>query len=327
MNLKTWISENTTAGLVEDLCSGSSNENLLAFHEAGMDEALDTTIKSRQGKQIMDADYVETPQDGIEAVEAYLIERSRYLAQVLEYFKAEYNPIENYSQNEHEEISTTYAERTDHGTDTKAEDTFRHGAHTDQQSFTQYSDIQINPSYTDTVTTGVGGYDVTTHLAKVETQTTPPGDTSTTSVAPFESDTFHNKEQTAVTHTQGSQTVARVAVGGDAGNDKVSYSQKQDTNLHGAHNDELQHGAHTDSMIYPTYDDMAHVGGTEDSYEHITDERTDSVERDLDRSGNIGVQTAAQMMQLDESFWWGFKPLQKMAREIAALLVEGVTVL
>lgn len=327
MNLKTWINENTTAGLIVDLCSASTDTNLLAFHEAGMDEALDITIKSRQGKQIVDSDYEDAPEDGIEAVAAYLVERSRYLGQVLEYFKAEYNPIENYSQHEEETIDTTYAERTDHGTDTKAADTFRHGAHTDQQSFAQYSDTSINPSYTDTVTTGVGGYDVTTHLAKVETQTTPPGDTSTTSVAPFESDTFHNKEQTAVTHTQGSQTVARVAVGGDAGNDKVSYSQKQDTNLHGAHNDELQHGAHTDSFIYPTYDDIAHVGDTQDSFEHITDERTDSVERNLDRSGNIGVQTAAQMMLIDESFWWNFKPLQKMAREIAALLAEGVMVL
>lgn len=324
MRLKTWISEYTTDGLVTDICSSFAEGNLALFHESGMDGVLDATLSSRHGRQNMDRDYVDYPEDAIDAVKAYLMERNRYLVQILEYYTSEYNPIENYSQVEHEEVDTTYAERTDHGTDTKAEDTFRHGEHTDQQSFAQYSETQKYPTYTDTFTTGVGGYDVTTHLAKVETQTTPPGDTSTTSVAPFESDTFHNKEQTAVTHTQGSQTVARVAVSGDGGNDKVSYSQKQDTTQHGAHNDELEHGAHVDQFIYPEYSDTAHVGGTEDSYEHITDERTDSVERDLRRSGNIGVQTAAQMLTLDESFWWDFKPMQKLAREIAALIVEGV---
>lgn len=324
MNLKTWISENTTAGLVEDLCSGSTNENLLAFHESGMDEALDITIKNRQGKQIMDPDYVEDPEDGIEAVEAYLIERSRYLGQVLEYFKAEYNPIENYSQMENESIDTTYGEVYEHGTDTKGEDEYQHGEHTDTQSFPEYTDTQSFPEYTDTSTIGENGYDVTTHIAKVETKTTPPGDTSTTSVAPFETDTFHNKEKTEVTHSEGTQTVERKAVGSDGGDDKTSFSQKTDKAKHGAHDDEYIHGAHDDEFKHEQYSDVAHVGGTEDSYEHTTDEHINGVVRELTRSGNIGVQTAAQMMQLDEAFWWNFKPCTKIAREIAALLTEGV---
>lgn len=310
MKLKTWITENTTAGLVEDICSASLNENLLAFHESGMDAALDTVIKSRQGKWIVDPDYVEDPEDGIEAAEAYLLERNRYLVQILEYFASEYDPIENYSQSEHETIDTTYAERTDHGTDTKAQDTFKHGAHTDQQTF---------PQYTDTTTTGAdGGYNVTTHTAKTKT-TTHPGDvTDTGQNAPFESDTFYNKSKNTRTIGEGWESVERIPAGTDGGDDKISYSARKDT---------VQHGLHTDQYVYPEYSDVAHVGNTIDSYEHITDEHVDGVVRDLSRNGNIGVQTAAQMLTFDEGFWWSFKPLQKLARELAALLTEGVIAL
>lgn len=327
MNLKTWMIENTTDGLVTDICATFTGGVLATVHEKGVDEVIDHVLYSRHGKQIMDEELTEDPEDLTMAVTAYLMERGRYMLQVIAYIESEYNPIENYSQHEEESIDTTYAERTDHGTDTKAEDTFRHGQHIDSQNYAQYSDTQKNPQYTDTMTTGKNGYDVTQHTAKVQTQTTPPGDTSTTSVAPFDDDTFHNKEQTAVSHTAGTQTVERIATGTDSGNDKTSFSQRVDETMHEAHNVEMQHGQHTDQFTYAQYDDIAHVGGTEDSYEHVTDERTDNISRELDRSGNIGVQTAAQMLQLDEAFWWNFRPFQKIAREIAALITEGVTVL
>lgn len=311
MTLKEWLSTYQSTGLVAEICSPdyTTDENMLAFHEAGLDSVVDGLLKHLHGKQIVDPDYVEDHNSGYNLVSYYITERSRYLGQVLAYFNSEYNPIENYSQVESETIDTTYGEVNQHGTDTKAQDTFRHGQHTD---------TVVNPTYTDTVTTGQGGYDITQHTAKVQTQTTPPGDTSTTSVAPFDDDTFHNKEQTAVTHTQGTQTVEHIASGADGGDDKTTFSQKTDT---------TQHGAHTDQLTYAQYDDIAHVGDTEDSYSHISDERTDGVARELTRSGNIGVQTAAQMLQLDESFWWNFKPCTKLAREIAALLVEGVIAL
>ena len=310
MKLKTWIAENTTAGLAEDICSASADANLLAFHEAGLDEALDIVIKSRQGKWTIDPDYEEDPEDAIEAVGAYLVERSRYIGQVLEYYNSEYNPIENYNQHEDESIDTTYATRIDHGTDTKAQDTFKHGAHTDQQIFAQYTD-------TDTVGAN-GGYNVTTHIAKTKT-TSHPGDiTDTKSVSPYEDDTYTNREKNKREQEEGWESIEKIAVSDDGGNDKVSYSARTDTR---------QHGAHTDQLSFAEYSDVAHVGGTVDSYSHTIDGRKDSIERELDRSGNIGVQTAAQMMTLDEAFWWGFKPLRKMAREIAALLVEGVVAL
>lgn len=324
MKLKTWISDNTTDGLVTDICSAFDTGYIAAFHEMGFDSVLDETIISRHGRQTIDEEYVEDPTDATDAVRAYLLERSRYLYQIVEYYNAEYNPIENYSQTEHETIKSEFDEVNQHGTDTKAQDTYRHGEHTDSDIFPACTDSVVNPQYTDTLTTGQGGYDITQHTAKVQTQTTPPGDTNTLKVAPFESDSFHNKEQTSTTHTQGTQTVERIASGTDAGNDKTSFSQKVDTNQHGAHTDQITKGAHTDQHTFAQYDDIAHVGGTQDSYSHISDEREDNVTRDLSRSGNIGVQTAAQMLQLDEAFWWNFKPLQKLAREIAALLAEGV---
>ena len=327
MNLKTWITENTTNGLVTDICSTFEDGYLFAFHDAGFDEVLDKTIISRHGRQIIDEEYVEDPIDAADAVAAYLMERSRYLYQIIEYYNAEYNPIENYSQTEHETIKSEYDEVNQHGTDTKAEDTYRHGQHTDSDIFPTYTDQVVNPQYTDTNTIGSGGYDVTQHTAKVKTTTTPPGDTSTVSVAPFDDDSFHNKEKTAVTHTEGTETVEKLVTGSDAGDDKTSYSQRTDTTQHGAHTDQITKGAHTDQHTYAQYDDIAHVGDTQDSYSHITDDREDNVTRDLSRSGNIGVQTAAQMMKLDADFWWHFTPLRDMAREIAALLCEGVCAL
>lgn len=328
MNLKTWIADNTTAGLVTDICSTFEDGYLFTFHEAGFDSVLDTTIISRHGRQIMDEEYIEDPTDATAAVEAYLMERCRYLYQIVEYYNAEYNPIENYSQVENETIDTTHGEQYKHGTDTTGEDTFRHGAHDETYKYEQYSDYNKYPEYTDTITTGDGGgYDVTTHIAKVKT-TQHPGDvTDTNSVAPFESDTFHNKEKNKRETEEGWETVERIAQGQDEGDDKISYSTRTDKTKHGLHDDEIEHGAHDDVIQHEQYEDVAHVEGREDSYAHTEDEYTDSVTRDLTRSGNIGVQTAAQMMQLDEAFWWNFKPLQKMAREIAALLVEGVEAL
>lgn len=325
--LKKWISDNTTAGLVVDICSAATDEHLQGFHDSGYDAVVDIYLNRLHGKQTVDPDYVEDPADGIGLVDAYLKERGRYLTQVISYVSAEYNPIENYSQTERETIKSEYDEVNSHGTDTKAEDTYRHGQHTDSDIYPTYTDQVVNPQYTDTNTIGSGGYNVTQHTAKVQTQTTPPGDTNTLEVAPFDSDSFHNKEKTTVTHTQGTETVARVVTGDDGGDDKTTYSQRTDTVQHGQHTDQITKGAHTDEHSYAQYDDIAHVGDTEDSYSHITDEREDNVTRNLSRSGNIGVQTAAQMMALDEDFWWKFKPLQKIAREIAALLVEGVEVL
>lgn len=327
MTLKEWLNTYQSDGLVAEICSPqhTSDEYMLAFHTAGLDSVVDGLLNYLHGKKMMDPDYVEDHESGYNMITCYIREKARYLGQVVSYFESEYNPIENYSQTESESIETTHGEQNKHGTDTTGEDKYTHGAHDETYQYEQYSDYNKYPEYTDTITTGDGnGYSVTTHVAKVKT-TTHPGDvTDTNSVAPFESDAFHNKEQNKRQTLEGWESVERIAQGQDQGDDKISYSTRTDKTKHAEHDDEIQHGAHDDVVKHEEYDDTAHVGGREDSFAHTEDEYTDSVERDLSRSGNIGVQTAAQMMQLDESFWWNFKPCTKLAREIAALLTEGV---
>ena len=53
----------------------------------------------------------------------------------------------------------------------------------------------------------------------------------------------------------------------------------------------------------------------------------DQDKRDLTRSGNIGVQTAAQMMSLDNEFWDKNRWLSQMALDIVNLLCEQVEVI
>lgn len=292
----------TVAGLI----SGYPEDVQETFARLITDKYLDTADKllyTRYGeRQLRSEDSIIINME----IMSYLILNAPYYKKCLDYIDAEYNPVENYSSVEDETIKTELDEVNNHGSQTKAEDTFRHGAHTDQKTYAQY---------TDTDTEGQGGYDVTTHTAKVKTTSTPGTDTSTLKVAPFESDSFHNKEQTTISHLEGTETVERLTSGNDNGNDKTSFSQKTDTH---------QHGQHTDQEVYPTYDDISHVGDTQDSFENITDEREDNVTRHLTRAGNIGVMTAAQMMKEDKEFWKSFGWLSDMAHDVANLLTEGV---
>lgn len=288
------------------------------------DKYLDTADKilyTRYGDREL-----RTDEDLIISVEvlSYLLSNAKYYAKCLEYIDAEYNPVENYSSVEHETIKNEIDEVNNHGTNTKAQDTFRHGEHTDTQSFPEYTDTQSYPEYTDQNTEGDGGYNVTSHTAKIKV-TSHPGDiTDTSSVAPFESDTFHNKEKNQRQQGEGWDSTERIAAGDDGGNDKVTYSQKTDKMKHAAHDDEFVHGAHDDEYQYAQYDDINHVGNTVDSFTNVTDEREDNTTRDLTRSGNIGVMTAAQMMKEDKAFWQAFGWLQDMAHDIANLLTVGV---
>ena len=252
-------------------------------------EACDNILYTRFGERIARTSDATTI---LWELRSYLVTHALYLQKCLGYIDAEYDPVENYSNTEHEEIKTEYGERGESGTQTKAEDTFQHGSHTD--TFTEGAD---------------GGYDVTTHTAKVETQTTPPGDTNTTQTAPFESSEFFNQSKSTVTHTQGSETVARVAVGGDNGNDKVTYSQKKD------------------KQEYQQYNDIAHVGGTEDSWGKTVDEVEDNVTRDMTRKGNIGTMTASEMIRKDWDLFKVFLWIEDMAHDIANLLSVGVSAL
>lgn len=315
MNLKTWANNYSAEEhemLIDGICNSAGelgNENLKAFADAGFAFTVDAMLMSIFGKQIIEEEYVGDHYARMDArtmAQEYLFDKERYLAQIVEYFNSEYNPIENYSQVEHETVNSNYGDVVYHGIDQKGEDSYQHGAHTDKDIYQQV---------TDTYTEGKDGYNITQHTAKVQTQTTPPGDTTTTQTSPYEDETYYNKQKNTVTHTQGSQTVERIAVGGDAGDDKTSYTEKVNETIS---------GAHTDKHEKEKYTDTAHLGGATDSFNHYTDAREDSTERKLTRSGNIGVQTAAQMLKLDSDFWQEYSPLKKIARDIAGLLCVGM---
>lgn len=81
----------------------------------------------------------------------------------------------------------------------------------------------------------------------------------------------------------------------------------------------------TDRLTTTVYTDTVTEKHLED--EIHTDSRTqqaarDSVLRNLTRSGNIGVQTAAQMMLLDSSWWENNLWLRKMCLDIVNLICE-----
>lgn len=165
-------------------------------------------------------------------------------------------------------------------------------------------------------------------------------------VVPFESSSLFDKEK--VTDTPGKTT-----------NTEKPYNRKNKTPDNTvtvtelAHKDtdtekHLQNEITTDHMLTTAYTDIdteKHLADEvhTDRYQtqqytdtvsekHLADEiqtdaRTqqaarDSVLRNLSRSGNIGVQTAAQMMMLDSSWWENNLWLRKMCLDIVNLICE-----
>ena len=255
---------------------------------SAIDNLLTVLYGSRSLRDILATDELTTALAEMQ-IKPYLFSRAEYFKKCLLYIDAEYNPVENYSGTETEMSQNVYGLTNTYGVDKKAQDTFQHGSHTD--TFTEGVD---------------GGWNVTNHIAKTKTTTTPPTDTDTLETAPFETDTFHNKEKRTLSHTQGTETLERMETGSDGGNDKVTYSQKKNK-------DE-----------YQQYQDIAHVGGTEDSFSHTTGEHTDSFSRTFLRHGNIGVLSAGELMTKDSEFWRSFNWLRDAAHDIANLISTGV---
>ena len=293
MKLKKWLNDNFDSGLVVGICTATPNVYLTAFLMSGYAAVLDSTLVYRQGRQIVEDEYEETPADGYDAIKAYLTERARYLAQIIEYFNSEYVAMDNYNQVEHEETTFDGGQRK----------------RTDNMDYKQYTDTT---GYGARSITNSKGEQIDTYDPKgLKEETTTDKSTTTTSVAPFDSDSFHNKEKVEVEGAQsgGGFKTTKTSTAGSAGAATSTSGARSDSTSETARSDTLQHGAHKD-----TFD------RTEDAYK-------DETERDLTRSGNIGIRTTAEIFGLDESWWWNFKPMQKLAREIAGILCEGVEAL
>ena len=284
---------------------------LSTFSTNGYATVIDQKLIADHGTEEMlsgYADLIDTMTLADITTRAYIMEKIPFIRQCMAYIEAEYNPIENYQGTEHEVIEDEMGARSETTGLTK-------GQQIDTANYAQRQLTTQHGAHTDTDTIGSGGYDVTNHIAKKQTQVTPGTDTTENSVAPFDTDTYHNKEKTVASHTATTETESRVAEGNDGGNDKTSYSQRVDTRAYTQYSDVATDASHIDTMT---------AGQRVDSGSRSALGYTDTHTRDLDRHGNLGVMTAAQMMEYDYKYWEHFKWLSNMALDIVKLTCEGV---
>lgn len=288
MNLKTWLKDNFNNALIVDMVSESTNTFLQHFHSSGYDEVTDTILKAKLGKQIILQEYEEDPEDGAEAVYAILMERARWIEQNLEYLESEYNPIDNYDQREHEEITFDGGARS-------GGETYGYAQYSDTRNVGQRHVQTVKGAQTDTY--DPNGITITT---------TGDKQTTTNSVSPDDTNTFFNKEKT---------TVEGTGTGGKIESVQKTTADNPAQTVSGARTDQVTENAYTDSMQH---------GAHEDTVSKSAQAYTDETVRDLTRAGNIGIRTSSEIMMLDERWWWSNKWLSKLAREIACILCEGV---
>ena len=246
------------------------------LHDRGLDTIFDQNFITRHGLKRMDPDQLEdfdtTYIYADVTIRAYLKERERYLMQQIAYFDAEYNPIENYSQSEHETIDFDRKKKTRDVTNTENAYTRKHTRLTPEMITEQYAENNI--------------------VNETEQATS----TNTHKVAPFDQDTFHNESQD--TNQPGKVTST-----------EKPYNRKFKTPQNTITDSEFLEAPKIDTT---KIEDAAYK---------------DQDVRDLTRSGNIGVQTAAQMMAMDMDFWEKNLWITKMVQEIANLVclqVEGM---
>lgn len=206
-----------------------------------------------------------------------------YLKQAYAY-TLKYNPIENYSSREQMTNDTTTHQRNT--TDTRTHLNSDTRTHADTMTRTHNDTVTSTPAETTDTTTHPTL--TTTHTPYGDTVTTNPGRIDTHSKKAFNSSTFEAVEmdtasgqESVVTTHQGNETTQDVYTGTDTVARTVQHAGSD---------------AHTGTIA------DAHTGTTTDAHTGtITDAHTgtdtDTRNYTLTKSGNIGVQTAAEMLQ------------------------------
>ena len=278
----------TVVGEIVDDANIAENikEVFTAFEDYGYSNVVDMLLISKFGdRQILFTDEEVEDEAYKQPIFAYLYPRWRYIAQCIEYLASEYNPIENYSGTEHEQ--TEY--------DIK------------QRQFTKGQQANTHLEPTDVTQTVEGQHTDQITPAQKTVTTTSDKQTTTNKVAPFDSSSFSNREETTVEgqQTGGASQVQQISSQQTA--DQYNYAQKTDTVT--SHFGASDGYAITDTEGQRVDTDAAHK---------------DVTTRDLTRHGNLGVMTAAQMMIYDTDFWKKFAWLDSIAHELAVLLAESV---
>ena len=130
--------------------------------------------------------------------------------------------------------------------------------------------------------------------ANIVSQVSQTATTVEQQTAPFESSSYFNQNKT--TETPGTVT-----------NTEQPYNRKFKTPANTVTETESLQAA---KEVTQKIEDAAYI---------------DQDTRELDRSGNIGVQTAAQMMAFDSEFWDKNRWLSKIAEDIVNLICEEVS--
>lgn len=133
-----------------------------------------------------------------------------------------------------------------------------------------------------------GAISTSTNYGQRNTTTEVGARDRTSQVAPFESSEFFNER-------------------------KEKDSKATDTTQQGAVSDSSSTQAHTDSSTSGARSDSSNLSRA--AYQ-------DKTERELNRSGNIGVQTAAQMMALDKNLWENNLWIRDLAADIVHLTCD-----
>lgn len=251
-----------------------------------MDYLLATLYGDREVREGLNVRYI----DGSlldRTLEGYLRSKASYFQKCLAYIDAEYNPIENYQGTESETTITTIGERHNLLTDTDLPKTIE----------TDYD----NPNHTRTVLTPQITVTDKAESDIVKERTEAQG-TTENQRAPFETDTYHNDTKT--TENPGKVTET-----------EKPYERKEITNEHTVTETDV-------ARIDKVYE--KHTADEVSTHENTEDEAEDVVERSFSRHGNIGVLSAGELMQKDESFWKSFHWIQDTAHDIANLISYGV---
>lgn len=218
----------------------------------------------------------------------WLLEREALIQKNIEYMLAEYDPIENYSQIEHE--STTF------NGDQRVETT--------DYDRKQYDDIYHYGEKTDKYLVGQKTTTFNNGTKLVTNTENKSRDIERT--VPFDNDDFFDvseKEHGGYGDLDAIVTTEQTVYQGAAPNTvETNTSVDGEKNVTMQHEDYTRHGAHKDQ-------DQKRSNAYEDT-----------TERDLTRSGNIGVQTAAQMMKLDSDWWKENTWLRYLAKDLSGMI-------
>lgn len=255
---------------------------LYRFTTEGYADAIDKYIQQLFGSYDI---YVEDPEA---VLDSFFFEREPYIRKQFEYLDAEYNPIENYAGHEQEENWISSAEKT---------------VTTDYDKKQHKDDYYYDTSQSNYYP----GEKKSTFHNGTRQETTLQGQEDTVNkVVPYNGSALQDASGSSRSGNAANDSiqtqVTTTYVGGDPYNIEENLSLDGEKTTTESKTDYIQYGAHKDQDKR-----------VQDAYEDYT-------KRILDKSGNIGVQTAAQMIEMDRRLWESNKWLRYLTKDIAGLL-------